>query len=156
VPYGIEVHSHLFAAWAAGRAASVKNCRFTVVQGRTILESIGFTPELSNPDHLPKPSDVDAAHRTWREEAITSGGTLGLTITHGVAAKLINLYLKARFVCAGHHAHAHVASLHPPIDSVLLRALAQHDFGGQSQALRKVKYERWSKLKSNEIGRAHV
>ena len=29
-----------------------------------------------------------------------------LTFTHGVAAKLINCYLKSRFVCGGYHAHA--------------------------------------------------
>ncbi len=38
------------------------------------------------------------------------------------AAKLINLYLKARFTCGGNAGHPHVAALHPPIDSLLLIA----------------------------------
>ena len=37
--------------------------------------------------------------------------------------KLINLYLKARFTFSGHADHPNVAALHPPIDSLLLKAL---------------------------------
>jgi hypothetical protein len=36
--------------------------------------------------------------------------------------KLINLYLKASFTCGGHVSHPNVAALHPPIDSLLLKA----------------------------------
>lgn len=46
-----------------------------------------------------------------------------LKFTHGIAAKLINLYLKARFTCGGHSDHRYVAALHPPIDSLLLKAI---------------------------------
>ena len=35
----------------------------------------------------------------------------------------INLHLKARFTCVGYADHSHVAALHPPIDSLLLKAL---------------------------------
>ncbi|MBE0440175.1 MAG: hypothetical protein IBX57_10550 [Gammaproteobacteria bacterium] len=51
MPYSIEEHKHRFAAWAAARAANVNGCRFTVEQGKDILEkasmnsvakSIGF------------------------------------------------------------------------------------------------------------------
>ena len=36
--YSIIEHKHRFASWAAGRAANVKGCRFTVEQGKKIIE----------------------------------------------------------------------------------------------------------------------
>ncbi len=50
-------------------------------------------------------------------------------MTHGVAAKLINVYLKAIFVCGGHHDHQRVRVLHPPIDRLLLRNLGWNNIG---------------------------
>ncbi len=40
-----------------------------------------------------------------------------------MAAKLINCYLKVRFVCGGHHENEKVKFIHPPIDSVLLKEI---------------------------------
>ena len=36
--YSLNEHKHRFACWAASRAASVKGNRFTVQQGRLILD----------------------------------------------------------------------------------------------------------------------
>ena len=118
--YTIEEHRHRFAAWAAGRAANVSTCRFKVEQGKAILEAAGMDQLLAGPDRLPLPQDTDAIHREWRLKVIAAAKELGLAFTHGVAAKLINIYLKAGFVCGGHHDDDRVRSLHPPIDSVLL------------------------------------
>jgi hypothetical protein len=49
--------------------------------------------------------------------------TARLRFTHGIAAKLVNVYLKSVFVCGGRHDHPRVRALHPPIDSLLLDAL---------------------------------
>ncbi len=130
--YGIDLHSHRFAAWAASRAASVVNCRFSVVRGRSILEECGFDSSLS-PERLPEPQDVDETHRKWRADIISAAASCDLTFTHGVAAKLVNVYLKSRFVCGGHHDHERVRALHPPIDSVLLETLAGLDVGGHAK-----------------------
>jgi hypothetical protein len=151
--YGIEVHQHRFAAWAACRAASVVNCRFGVEQGRPILETCGFTASFSRPDQLPEsePHAIDAAHRQWRADIIRAAATPGgLIFTHGVAAKLVNIYLKSRFVCAGHHAHARVQCLHPPIDSVLLRELAEANVGGHRKEWKLAAKTRWSKFESDD------
>lgn len=122
--YDIHVHSHRFAAWAAatGAAASPK-CRFRVEDGKAILEAAGFDARLCRPSQLPKPSQIDRIHARWRDRVIDEAKKRKLKFTHGIAAKLINLYLKARFTCAGHVDHPHVAALHPPIDSLLLQAL---------------------------------
>ncbi len=45
-------------------------------------------------------------------------------MTHGVAAKLINVYLKAAFVCGGLHDDTTVRVMHPPIDRLLLLELS--------------------------------
>jgi len=147
----IEEHKHRFAVWAAGRAASVKGCRFTVAQAKIMLEVAGFKPELSTPAKLPLPQAIDSVHRAWREKVINKAHELSIhAITHGVAAKLINIYLKAIFVCGGHHDHPSVQSLHPPIDSILLSELSVQNFGGFQKAWDEARKIRWSKLNSDQ------
>jgi hypothetical protein len=150
--YGIEDHQHRFAAWAAGRAASVKGCRFSVKQGREILEACGFDQKFSNPEQLPVSREgMNKAHRQWRERAIQASRRHQLTgFSHGVAAKLINIYLKSRFVCGGHHAHKRVCNLHPPIDNVLLKALGEKDRGKFKKEWWQAKKKRWSKFASDD------
>lgn len=46
-----------------------------------------------------------------------------IRLTDGIAAKLINVYLKSIFVCGGHEEDACVKAIHPPIDSNLLSNL---------------------------------
>ncbi|HEV3247016.1 MAG TPA: hypothetical protein VG124_07415, partial [Beijerinckiaceae bacterium] len=48
---------------------------------------------VANP---PDQDQVDDAHRAWRNAVIEAASAHGLAFTHGVAAKLINVYLKAR------------------------------------------------------------
>jgi len=148
--YDIEQHNHLFATWTAGRAASVKGGRFSVAQGRDILEACGFVSALSSPDQLPQPSAIDSDHRLWRGLAADYAENLGLRMTHGIAAKLINVYLKSRFVSAGHHFHPNVAALHPPVDRLLLEELARRDFAGFATYWRRVSRRAWSKMSSEE------
>lgn len=148
--YGIERHKHIFAAWAASRAASVSRCRFKVTQGRAILEAAGFVADFSDPKKLPTPTKMDSKHREWRTMVIKAAKSQGLTFSHGVAAKLINCYLKSRFVCGGYHAHPRVHELHPPIDAVLLKTLTNHNIGGHSKEWRRAAHTRWSKLGSGQ------
>jgi hypothetical protein len=148
--YSIEEHQHRFAAWAAGRAASVNNCRFSVRQARGILEAAGFTPDLSRPEDLPTAAEIDRVHREWRGAVIAAARPREPELTHGVAAKLINIYLKARFVCGGLHLNERVRCLHPPIDAVLLRKLAEEDVGGFGGRWRKFASWRWSKFTSEQ------
>jgi len=122
--YDINEHSHRFAAWAAATGASASpTCRFRVEEGKVILEAAGFDAGLCRLSQLPKPSQIDKVHAQWRKRVIAEARKRQLKFTHGIAAKLINLYLKARFTCGGHADHPNVASLHPPIDSLLLKAI---------------------------------
>ncbi|MBI2393239.1 MAG: hypothetical protein HYV09_26880 [Deltaproteobacteria bacterium] len=148
--YSIYEHKHRFAAWAAGRAASVIGCRFSVEQARAIIQSVGLHRLLVGPERLPEPHAVDAMHAEWRKVAIERAATFKVRFTHGIAAKLINVYLKAAFVCGGHHDDERVAALHPPIDGLLLDALAKGNLGGQRNAWRRARGLRWSHLNSKQ------
>jgi hypothetical protein len=148
--YTIDEHRHRFAAWAAGRAASVKEYRFSVEQGKAILEEVCMNELLTSPLKLPKPEAVDDTHRQWRHEIIAAASRRDLKFSHGVAAKLINIYLKAGFVCGGHDSHERVRALHPPIDSVLLKELSKKNVGGVRPVWNQAQAWRWSKLDSDQ------
>jgi len=146
--YLIDEHKHRFSAWAAGNAASVKGCRFSVEQGKAILDGSALRGLLERPNELPIPGQLDAAHRAWRHQIVQLASMHGLTFTHGVAAKLINVYLKAAFVCGGHHSHPHVHALHPPIDSVLLGHLEEKNVGNLRTKWHRYGVLRWSRFDS--------
>jgi hypothetical protein len=131
MPYTIDVHRHRFAAWAAGRAVNVKAFRITVEKARSLIESAELDKLLKSPDNLPSPSDIDEDHANWRKAILHKGTTMNLPVTHGIAAKLINVYLKTAFVCGGHHEHEHVCALHPPVDSLLLSKMSDDKIDGR-------------------------
>jgi hypothetical protein len=150
VSYSIEEHKHRFAAWAAGRAATVNKCRFKVEAAKNILEMSGMKEIAGNIDNLPQPEDFDVFHERWREKVILVADDLKLTFTHGVAAKLINVYLKSIYVCGENHAEPKVRAIHPPIDSVLLDDLYNQNVGNLKSEWHKARTARWSKLTSNQ------
>jgi hypothetical protein len=129
--YNIELHSHRFAVWAAHRAASRGVRGLTSNVGQTVLEACGFNEQYVS-TRLPDPCSFDDEHRAWRNTAVDCASDKGCEIQHGVAAKLINTYLKSRFVCGESHDDPKISALHPPIDRRLLHELARVNFGGNS------------------------
>lgn len=151
MPYDIQEHKHRYAAWAASSAANTKTCRFAVAKGKRIIEDIGLHHLHADPNQLPEPGDLDRQHRQWREDAQFSAASLGLDgFTHGIAAKLINMYLKGVFVCGGHEAHPKVAALHPPIDALLLGALSGPNAGEHLTHWSGLRKAKWSKFSSED------
>lgn len=153
--YTIDEHRHRFAAWAASRAASVKGCRFSVEQGRAMLDAVELQ-QFTDPTRLPGPDSVsvDKVHCKWRTDLIEHAeSAFRLPFTHGVAAKLINMYLKAAVVCAAGAANPEprVATIHPPIDGLLLDSLAKADVSNvkRAQFWREMRAKGWSKF--NEL-----
>ena len=120
----------------------------SVEQGVAILETCGFDADFSSPNKLPMPDQTDEVHREWRESLILAARERGIAFSHGVAAKLVNVYLKVRFVCAGNHADVRVQCLHPPIDRMLLKALAESNFGGLGKRWKSEMNKGWSKFNS--------
>ena len=146
--YSLIEHKHRFAAWAASRAARVKRFPLKVSDGRAFLDQLGLREYVEHPDELPGADDVDAVHLDWRTRVVRSASKRFPECTHGTAAKLINVYLKAAFVCGGFHDHPKVAPLHPPIDRLLLDELARKDVGGQKAFWRQMRDKGWSSFDS--------
>lgn len=147
--YTIEIHQHRLAAWAASTAASASSvCRFKVSRGVAILEAAGFTPDFVLPENCVVAETMDALHKQWREAVVVASGHLNFS--HGIAAKLINTYLKTRFIVAGQESDPRVAALHPPIDRLLLGELAAQDVGGEKKFWREYQQKGWSKFKTDE------
>ena len=77
-------------------------------QGKAIIDAIGLKTVVEPTGA----EQTDAQHRVWREAAIKAAEAQGLQFTHGVAAKLINVYLKARRLGG--------PDQHPPIELRLI------------------------------------
>jgi len=149
--YCILEHKHRFSSWAASRAASTITCRFNVRTGKRIIEATGLHLLLADPGLLPSPVEIDDVHRQWCTVAVQAAVEHGLRdFGHGVAAKLINVYLKGTFVCGGHESHENVEALHPPIDSLLLEELYIHNVGGLQATWDTARKLRWSNFDSEQ------
>lgn len=86
--YTIDEHKHRFAVWAASRAASVKGCRFSIEQGKAVLEAVGMKLLITDPNNLPAPENIDTAHREWRKAIINAATSQGLNFTVNRHAKM--------------------------------------------------------------------
>jgi hypothetical protein len=149
--YNINIHKHNFAVWSAATAARASSkCRFKVSQGKAILEKTGFTAKFTL-KNIPSVEKFDEAHRTWRNKVINESKKLNLNFSHGVAAKIINCYLKVRFVCSENVGSKKINCIHPPIDSLLLKELARIKFGqNNGKDWRMFNRLRWSKFNSKQ------
>lgn len=150
--YGIIDHKHRSASWVAGRSASVKGCRFNVNAAKALIEKIQLNEYIEKPDLLPE--NFDEKHREWREALIsewdnpprfTKSGEK-LSMSNGMAAKIINVYLKAIIVCGGYHNHEKAKLIHPPIDRLLLKELADRNIGNLKKDWRHYQDLGWSKF----------
>ena len=160
VPYTIETHRHNYAAWAASRASShSKTCKFKVAIGKMLLEHVRFGSDITDADNLPTPKDLDDKHREWRESIIQLGNTQKFgkknaktcQFTHGIAAKLINMYVKSVFVCGPQYDHDNVRNFHPPIDGILLKALEDnHDDAEGPNIWAQLPEKRWTEMDSDQ------
>ncbi len=126
--YTLMEHRHRFACWAAGRAASRKLAGGSNRVLRIALESSTLPALLAGPRHQwPKSAtEYDQAHRRWCEDIVGSLHRQGVdSATYGRAAKLVAIYIKSMIVCGG-ESDARLADIaHPPIDRLLLQALAK-------------------------------
>jgi hypothetical protein len=148
--YTANEHVHRSAAWAAGRAASVKNCRFSVKQAQDWITKAGLADYLPNRKNPLMTCSMDDLHRAWRFELRQVALAYGVELTHGVAAKLINVYFKAAYVSLFANSEPWVNALHPPIDAVLLDALYQNNVGGFADFWKEAKSIRWSNFDSEQ------
>jgi len=149
--YQIQDHIHLYASWAAGRASSVKNNRFKVEIAQKILSKSVIKSFILNPDALPtNEKEFTLSHKIWRQQIIDLAEEEELHLTHGISAKLINMYLKSTIICGGFHKHKNTKFIHPPIDRVLLKELYRVNFNNKKKFWKEYENIAWSKFNSEQ------
>ena len=123
--YTVEQHVHVFSAWAASRAAAVKGARFQVLEGRRWIEEADLYDACRHWRDIPRqPTDFDQWHKEKRQHIINVSDLPERS--DGLAAKLINVYMKSCFFSVGIAEEPLVdlrRVMHPPIDRLLLSAL---------------------------------
>lgn len=150
--YGIGPHIHRLAVWVASRAASTSTCRFSVETGLFIIET-AMAELLSGKKPWPEPSCMDEFHRELRQPVIAAAASRKLRFSHGIAGKLINMYVKVAFLSRKNCREPLSAAWHPPIDGEMLNTLAR--LSGPDQALwRRLNKVRWTKFSSSDYEEA--
>jgi hypothetical protein len=150
--YEIVEHVHRFAAWAASTAARASPAhRFSVDEGQRIIVAAGLRELLGDPNQLPEISDMDIEHKKWRGRVKTKANTIApnASFTDGVAAKLINVYLKTGYVTIANRDNPRVGALHPPIDRGLLIKLAETDTD-RAEFWRRMRDRGWSNFDNKQ------
>ena len=148
--YSLDMHKHLLASWAASSAASQSGFRFRVEQGKELLSLASSGNNTSNEDFIEyiKEIKIFKGHKdfdNWHSKTIKMMRTDGpgfkkilekinktkkkkldkKDYSYGVAAKLLNVYLKVYFL---DDFESNFASfIHPPIDRLLLVELLEKE-----------------------------
>lgn len=147
--YTFEKHKHRFAVWCGATAGSrSKLCRFSVSKGKKILEHAGICPqgELDKLSHMSS-TDFDKWHKEICNKMIVKAKYIGVNeFTYGVSAKVLNCYLKAYF----NNPDQILNHLHPPIDRILLKKLADSNIGSFQLEWKKFMSIGWSKFDEND------
>ena len=144
-------HVDRFAIWAASRASSQKGYRFEVRDGVAIAGTSGLRAHLVDRAAwmLPQP-EFDELHRTLRSSVIEASRehfSGKIVFSHGVAAKLINIYAKVWLIAQGEAVSSRAMHVHPPVDSTLMKSLSRHhEFGSGFRRLGAT----WTKFSSTE------
>jgi hypothetical protein len=173
--YNLDIHKHILSTWAASRAASQNNFRFKVEFGMKLIllgakgslvdeqTFINFIKEI-------KTFKSQKQYNSWHHSTIINMRKKGDDLqslldkynknyddySYGIAAKLLNCYLKVFFLeYFGTEKFADF--IHPPIDRLLLLALKKEDpklFNFEDEVFVSVSnYPQipvWTKINENE------
>lgn len=163
-------HRFRFATWAAATAArsSRRVCTFKVSEGAQLLRKSKLRWMALGSHWLPRTRpDFDRAHIDWCNEITNLGKRdISNSFTFGIAAKLVNCYLKALFlqtmvgqpfdIYDEYDQSAWDAStrfLHPPIDSLLMAEAARRSSGELKKSWKQLEKIRWSKFTESDYRR---
>ena len=139
--YSFDEHRHTFSVWCGATAAGASSlCRFKIETGKKIIENALLKPPFKKFEAL---DEFDKWHDEMCQSLKREAQTLGLkSFTYGIAAKMLNCYLKAFFISC----ESDSTFLHPPIDRILLQTMAAKDFDGKKLQWRSFAQKGWSKL----------
>jgi hypothetical protein len=144
--YTLAIHQHRFAAWAAARAA--QRGAGTVRAIINALDGCGVVTVVDTPSNWPTTAAAfDTAHRHWCRALLNRLLSAGINkAAYGRAVKIIAIYLKSRIVLGGHHDTAFATVIHPPIDRILLQALAGHVRAKDPRLANRLRTATWTAL----------
>ena len=148
-PYTIEEHQHRLAVWAAASAAfrGLKGKR--VERCADLLNAAGIDANFGVSQSGDDEVTFDKRHLELRESIVAASRLKGSPLTHGRAAKVLNIYFKVRFVCGPDHTDKRIKLIHPPVDRMLLTELAGKDIGGKRKDWTHYRDGGWSKFSSD-------
>lgn len=127
--YDLAEHRFRFAAWLSSRAAGASPlCRFKVETGLKLLEKCDVKNCFQTWEDLPESQkEFDDKHTEICCKILSASADIGVCskFTYGIAAKLINCYLKAIYQCGIQQVSEpekfkRMNFIHPPIDRILL------------------------------------
>jgi hypothetical protein len=157
--YDIYEHVHRLSAWCAGSAILQavnrrEGKKLNVEYCQRIIVAAKLKDKLYRPKSLPNnPVDMDILHKKWRNSVRAAAKRRGYIFSHGVAAKLINVYFKVGLVTIANinnrEIAKRIATFHPPIDGELLSKLVEVDTE-RTLYWRKKERDGWSNLKTDE------
>ena len=172
--YNSDLHKHIISTWAASTAASQITFRFSVECGMKLIllgangsfiDEQTFTNFIKEIKNFKSQKEYDSWHYSVIENMRKKSDALQLLLekhnknyedySYGIAAKLLNCYLKVFFLeYFGKEKFADF--IHPPIDRLLLLALQEEDpklFNFNNDVFVSVKYPKipvWTKINANE------
>ena len=172
--YNSDLHKHIISTWAASTAASQITFRFSVECGMKLIllgangsfiDELTFTNFIKEIKKFKSQKEYDSWHYSVIENMRKKSDDLQLLLekhnknyedySYGIAAKLLNCYLKVFFLeYFGKEKFADF--IHPPIDRLLLLALQEEDpklFNFNNDVFVSVKYPKipvWTKINVNE------
>jgi hypothetical protein len=146
--YTAQIHSHRYAAWCSARASGRGLAGSTNTAIRNALEASDLPSVVSGPASSwpSSPEAFDETHRHWCEQILAALHQAGIaTASFGRAAKIVAIYLKTRVVCGGMADGGLGQLAHPPIDRLLLQALAREpSFSKSHRSLWR--HTKWTEL----------
>ena len=173
--YNSDFHKHILSRWAASRAASQsKGFKFSVELGSKLLlfgTSKSQTSDQEFIDYIKQietfnsQDDFDSWHHQTIVNMITDSYEFRQLLdthnkshnnyTYGIAAKLLNCYLKVFFLESfGKQNFADF--IHPPVDAILLKALRKDNkklFNFKNSIFTNIgvqKIPTWTRINENE------
>ena len=134
--YNLHIHQHRFASWCAATASRTSpNCRFTVETGVKIIEQSSLSKIFIGYASLPSSQEeFDILHTSVCKNILSVSKDYSRKLkgkkgkfTFGIAAKLLNCYLKAIYLSSfqinvsNFSNYEKLNYIHPPIDRILLK-----------------------------------
>ncbi|KAB7730234.1 hypothetical protein F5984_13760 [Rudanella paleaurantiibacter] len=135
--YNFEQHLHNYSVWTAARAAQRGYASTATI--KAAIENSELRQYAEN--GLSDRESFNAFHRRCANDLIHHlSREVGREATYGRAAKIISIYLKTSVILTNKAGCERSKFIHPPIDRILLRRIAEHT------KIRKYQKMNWTRL----------